>query len=257
MTLTLILVALLCVTALAMLGWRRSSHALALATLLAFLAIGCGPVPRLLLPMLQRPYAIRPAADWAPSNAIVLLSAGASLPGQGTIEPGSSAFGRITETVVLYRDCKRVGARCTVLVSGGDASRLDEPLAVTYARTLVQLGVPATDQVLERRSMNTWQNAEFALPLLRAIGAQRVWLVTSAPHMRRALLSFAHFGINATPMRADYLHGLFTQLPAAANVALTDVALHEFAGIAAYRLYEKTGWNLLAMTWRGGAGTGS
>jgi uncharacterized SAM-binding protein YcdF (DUF218 family) len=245
MTLTLILAALLCATVLARLGWRRSSRAITVASLLGFFAIGCGAVPRLLLPLLQQPYAIRPPANWAPSNAIVLLTAGGSL-AEDSIEPGSSAFGRIAETVVLYRDCKQANARCTVLVTGGDASRLDEPLSVTYARTLLQLGVPASDQVLETRSMNTWQNAKFSLPLLRSIGAQRVWLVTSGTHMRRSMLCFEHFGIDATPMRADYAHGVWSKLPIGANVALTDVALHEFLGVAAYHLYAATGWNFLA-----------
>lgn len=250
MTLTLILAALLCAIVLSMLGWRRSSHTVAVVTLLGFFAIGCGLVPGLLLPLLQQPYAIRPPANWAPSNAMVLLTAGGA-PAAGTIEPGSSAFGRIAETVVLYRDCKRAGARCTVLVTGGDAAKLDEPLSVTYARTLLQLGVPASDQVLETRSMNTWQNAKFSLPLLRSIGAQRVWLVTSGTHMRRGMLCFKHFGIDATPMRADYAYAVWSKLPIGANVALTDVALHEFLGVAAYHFYATTGWNFLATVFVG------
>lgn len=245
MTLTLLLAALLCAAVLARFGWRRSSRAIAAATVLVFFAVGCGLVPRLLLPLLQEPYVVRPVAHWAPSNAIVLLTAGGSL-ARDTIEPGSSAFARIAETVVLYRACKQAGARCTVLVTGGDASRLDEPLSVTYARTLLQLGVPRSDQVLETRSMNTWQNAMFSLPLLRTIDAQRVWLVTSGVHMRRSMLCFSHFGIDAVPMRADYAHGIWSKLPRGANVALTDAALHEFLGVAAYHLYAATGWNLLA-----------
>ena len=246
MTLTLILVAVLCVTVLAMLGWRLCSHALAMATLLGFLGIACGPVPKLLLPALQKPYALRPSADWAPSNAIVLLTAGASFVKRDLIiEPSSSAYGRIAGAVILYRDCKRSGARCTLLVSGGDANRVGEALSVTYSRTLLQLGVPVSDMVLETHSMDTWQNAKFALPFLREIGAQRVWLVTSGVHMRRAMLCFEHFGIHATPMRADYQRGYLSSLPIATNVAMTDAALHEILGIAAYYLYEKTGWSVL------------
>jgi uncharacterized SAM-binding protein YcdF (DUF218 family) len=246
MTLTLILAAVLGVTVLGMLGWRRCSHTLAMVTLFGFLAIACGPVPKLLLPALQKPYAIRPATDWAPSNTIVLLTAGASFVKRDEIiEPSSSAFARITGAVVLYRDCKRSGARCTLLVSGGDADQVGEPLAVTYSRTLLQLGVPVSDTVLETRSMDTWQNAEFARPLLQAIGAQRVWLVTSGVHLRRAMLCFEHFGIHPTPMRADYQRGYLSSLPAATNIVVTDSALHEIFGIAALYLYEKTGWSVL------------
>lgn len=245
MTLMLILAALLGVAVLVRLGWRRSAGVLAGLTAAAFLAIACGPVPRLLLTWLQQPFATRAPEHWAPSNAIVLLTAGASYAMPGAIEPGSSAYARITEAAILYRACQGTGARCTVLVSGGDAKGLGEPLAVTYSRTLLLLGVPAAAQVLETRSMNTWENARYTVPLLRNLGAARVWLVTSGPHMRRSVLCFEHFGIDAVPMRADWLRAPFS-LPLASNVTLTDVALHEWLGVAAYHFYALTGWNALA-----------
>jgi Uncharacterized conserved protein len=247
MTMTLLLALLLLATALAMLGYRRSSHALFGAILLLFLAIGCGPLPQLLMTRLQAPYATRPALDWAPSNAIVLLTAGATFAPGGPVEPGFSAFGRITEAVVLYRRCKQAGVRCTLLLSGGDGSGLGVPLATTYAPILRELGVDPSDLVLETRSRDTWQNAVFARPLLQRIGARRVWLVTSAFHMRRAMLYFARAGVAATAVRADYLKALPMRLPATSNFALFDTALHEYAGIAAYRLYEVTGWNSQAI----------
>ncbi|MEI7038047.1 YdcF family protein [Fulvimonas yonginensis] len=218
-------------------GWRRLQRVVVILTVVAIFAIGCGPVPKLLLRWWQAPYAHRPALDWAPSNAIVLLTAGVTYPPGGPLEPGQSAYSRIAETVALYRDCRAAGVRCTVLVSGGDALATGEPLSRTYRRTLERLGVPAADQVLESRSHTTWQNAQFAREPLARIGADRVWLVTSAHHLRRAAYAFQRFGIAVTPVRADYLRGVWSPLPTVYNIYATNAALHECVGMLLYQWY--------------------
>jgi uncharacterized SAM-binding protein YcdF (DUF218 family) len=218
-------------------GSRRLRQAGLMLALLFVLAVGCGPLPKILLTYWQAPYVQRPTLDWAPSNAIVLLTAGSTYPPGGPLEPGQTAYARIAEAVALYRDCHAAGARCTVLVSGGDANHTGEPLSLTYRRALLRLGVPDADMVLESHSRTTWANARFARPKLQAIGAQRVWLVTSARHLRRAVFAFRHFGIDVTPVRADYLRGLWTLVPSAYNLYATDAALHEYAGMALYHWY--------------------
>ena len=225
-------------------GWRRLRLAGVGLALLAVLAIGCGPVPGGLLQYWQAPYAQRPAADWAPSNAIVLLTANTSNPPGGVPEPGHAGYTRIAEAVALYRECRAAGVRCIVLVSGGDAMSIGEPLAQVYQDALMRLGVPNADMLLEPRSRTTWQNAEFARAPLARIGAERVWLVSSALHLRRAVFAFRHFGIPVTPVRADYLRSVWSLLPSAYNFHVTDLALHEYAGMALYRWY----------AWRHGAG---
>lgn len=94
--------------------------------------------------------------------------------------------------------------------------------------------------------MNTWQNAQFSAPLLHDYGAQRVLLVSSATHLRRASLYFSHFGIQATPVRGDWLRARMVWWPQAWNFAVADVALHEYAGVWRYRLYNLMGWNVRA-----------
>lgn len=217
--------------------WRRLQRALIVFAVLAVFAIGCGLVPKLLLPVWQAPYVERPAFEWAPSNAIVLLTSGVTYPPGGPLEPGQTAYSRIAETVALYRDCRAAGARCTVLVSGGDALDTGEPLARTYRRTLERLGVPADDQVLESRSHTTWQNAKFARQPLARIGAERVWLVTSGIHLRRAMYAFRQFGMTVTPVRADYLRGVWAPLPTVYNIYATNAVLHEGVGMLLYQWY--------------------
>jgi uncharacterized SAM-binding protein YcdF (DUF218 family) len=231
-------------------SWRRRrwlARSLGVLALLLFLAMGCGLLPGLLLSRLELPYAQQPAPQWAPSNAIVLLTADAVHVPQAAVEPSLGAYGRITRAVMLYNDCKHAGVGCKLLVSGGDPSHLGTSLAVSYGAVLRRLGVPGEDLILESDSRNTWQNAQFSRPLLSALGAQRIWLVSSAFHLQRSLLYFAHFGISATPVRADYLKADFSGWPSWSNLSLTELVLHEYAGIARYHVYNAMGWNVPQM----------
>ena len=221
---------------------RLAGGVMVLVALLSALA-GCGVLPNLLLGRLQAPYALRPALDWAPRNVIVLLTGDSVYIPHDEVEPSGLAYARITEAAVLYRDCMQAQVGCKLLVSGGDPSHMGTTLAASYGRVLHQLGVPEGDLILESRSNNTWQNAQFARPLLAKLGAQRIWLVSSAWHLRRGMLNFGHFGIVATPVRADYLRGHLNVWPLTSNLELADVALHEYLGIAQYHLYNVLGWN--------------
>ncbi len=91
--------------------------------------------------------------------------------------------------------------------------------------------------------MNTWQNAQFSRAVLEQYKPERTVLVSSAIHLRRSLLYFAHFGMTPIPARADDLQATASPLPMAYNFALTDFALHEWIGIARYYVYNALGWN--------------
>jgi uncharacterized SAM-binding protein YcdF (DUF218 family) len=91
--------------------------------------------------------------------------------------------------------------------------------------------------------MNTWQNAQFTRPLLQRYNADRVLLVSSGIHLRRSMLYFSHFGINAIPVRGDYLRAIFSPLPRSYNFAVADFALNEYIGILRYYAYNMLGWN--------------
>ncbi|KRE99554.1 hypothetical protein ASG87_14275 [Frateuria sp. Soil773] len=227
--------------------WRRRrgwAGGFAGAALLLFLVAACGPLPAWLLERLQAPYAALPASSWGPgNNAIVLLTGDAVAIPHGQVEPSFWVYGRIARAAMLYRECRQAGASCKLLVSGGDPARLGTPLAVSYGDALRRLGVPDADLILESRSNTTWQNAQFARPLLEALGVSRVWLVSSAFHLRRGELYFRHFGIAATAVRGDYLKADPGLWPGWWNLGLTDVALHEYVGLARYRVYNALGWN--------------
>ena len=225
---------------------RRTGLGVLALFVVLFVVEGCGLLPAWLLRGLQAPYAQHPAITWAPRNAIVLLGAGTVRTPVGTVESTLFANGRINEGLALYRDCKAAGRDCKLEVSGGDAMHTGQPEATVYGALLQRLGVPVGALLLEPRSMNTWQNAQFSVPLLRDYGAQRVVLVSSATHLRRASLYFAHFGITATPVRGDWVEARLDGWPQSWNFAVTDLALHEYVGALRYRVYNALGWNVRA-----------
>jgi uncharacterized SAM-binding protein YcdF (DUF218 family) len=246
MSLDVLIVLVLLGLVLRALKWQRMAGVtLALAVTL-FYVTGCGLLPAWLLRHLQGPYAQRPAIAWAPRNAIVLLGAGTVRTPDGAVESTLFANGRIDEALALYRECKASGNDCKLEVSGGDALHTGRPEATVYGELLQRLGVPAGDLLLEARSMNTWQNAQFSAPLLRACGAQQVVLVSSATHLDRASLYFVHFGIVATPVRGDWLTERMDWWPQSWNFTVADVALHEYVGVWHYKVYEAMGWNVQA-----------
>ena len=107
---------------------------------------------------------------------------------------------------------------------------------------LLTLGVPPAAIRLEGVSRNTAENAQQSLGLIRAAGAKRVLLVTSAMHMPRALRTFeaalGGSGVAVLPASTDVealpnsLHPLGRWLPDADSLGMSTAALKEYLGLA-------------------------
>lgn len=231
--------------------WQRLSRSLYAAICVLFIAIGCGLVPKFLLTNLQSPYAATAPISWDKQNVIVLLGAGTEkIPDTNDVEVGSFAYGRVAKTAALYDACKKTGEQCKIIVSGGDAQHHGAAEAAIYGRYLQELGVKETDLILDTNSRNTWQNAQYTAALLKQQkidSAHQVLLVTSGIHMRRSLLYFSHFGIDAHPVRTDYLPAKTAWFPIAYNFLATDFSLNEYIGAWRYQAYNQLGWNSAAV----------
>lgn len=224
--------------------YRRTSVVSFCVALIVLVAVGCGPLPAWLLATLQADYAAPPTLTWGSRNAIVLLGAGTmKIPDAQAAEPEIFSYARLVTAARLYHDCRRTGASCQVIVSGGDPQKHGEPEALVYARVLSDLGVNLPDLVTEVNSLNTWQNAKFTAEMLRKKRVDRTVLVSSGIHLRRSQLYFAHFGVLVSALRADYLMPMFGIVPAAYNFTVCDFAIHEYIGLARYSIYNALGWN--------------
>jgi len=247
MTLPVVFLLALAAAGLVWAGRRRSALAVFLVALILTAGIGCGPVAGWLVGSLQGGYPAEPGTDWGARSAIILLGGGTErVAGSGTPETAALAYGRLAKALELYVTCKRHGGECFILASGGDPLKHGESEASVYGSQLARLGVPEADLLLEQKSLNTWQNAQLSARLLMQRPADRVFLVSSGIHLRRSTLYFAHFGVHATPVRADYVTAATSPLPLAYNLLLADLAIHEYSGLLQYHIYQLFGWNVVA-----------
>ena len=249
MTLLILLLLILITLGCSLLRRRKTAGVILVLTAVLFSSIGCGLVPSLFLADLQSGYSANAVIQEAHSTAIILLGNGterATGVGGVVIEPGPLAYGRIVKALEVYRTCKQKISACTVVVTGGDPQHHSAAEATVYGSLLQRLGVDSADLLLENRSLNTWQNAQFTAALLKSRPADQVFLVTSGYHLRRSLLYFGHFGIHGQPVRADSISAEASLVPLSYNFLLTDMAIHEYVGVWRYFLYEALGWNVSA-----------
>ena len=105
---------------------------------------------------------------------------------------------------------------------------------------------------VEARSRDTFENAQFSAPLLKAAGVSRIVLVTDSTHVWRAAHEFTSAGLGVVPapvgLWAPRETGLLRYLPATAAVTRSRSALYELLGdlvrraLAALHLRRHTAW---------------
>ncbi|MEX0955990.1 MAG: YdcF family protein [Rhizobiaceae bacterium] len=221
-----------------LLAWRRIA---ATAILLAFLVLffsAWTTLGALLLHPLEDRFE-RPAQIPADAAGIIVLGGGfegAVNAARGGYEM-NSAGDRFVETAVLAR--RLPDAR--VVVTGGSGALLltGEPDGDTAPRLLEALGVSRDRMVLENRSRNTYENAQFTRDLLQSDSSQDWLLVTSAFHMPRSMALFRKAGFNVTAWPVDYRTAGTEGLGLARDNAIdslenTTLAIREWLGLAAY-----------------------
>jgi uncharacterized SAM-binding protein YcdF (DUF218 family) len=154
-------------------------------------------------------------------------------------ELGDDTCDRCLRAAEVYHQ----GSPCPVLVSGGtvDAEAQRAPCAPLMRDFLVQLGVSASDVIVEDRSRTTWENAVESQKLLDPRGIHRVVLITDAAHLFRAVRCFRKQGLDVVPCgcryRATSWSGrLVNFLPSPGGAGGLQAAWHEWLGTAWYWL---------------------
>jgi uncharacterized SAM-binding protein YcdF (DUF218 family) len=195
------------------------------------------PIGPLMLRTLERRFAPLDACymDGGQQVAgIVLLGGGVS---------SSAIEGRVFDNLNEAADRLWLAARLAqiypgapLIISGGQAfdTGVERPEADAMRDLLVELGVPASQLVLERQSRTTAENA--ALSASRVTGGD--WLlVTSAFHMPRAIGTFRKAGLSViaapTDWRVSDANGL-EPFDAVANLATLNLAAKEYLGLLGY-----------------------
>lgn len=178
--------------------------------------------------------AARTACHGSPQAVVVLAGGGdRNADRRDYASLNLASMRRLIGAVELWR--RQPGS--TALYISGGSGRYGKPESPRMASMAHSLGVPDTALHTETRSRTTWQNAQY---LAAMHTPRRVWLVTSAVHMRRARFAMRQAGFSVCPAPVDYRHRriqwLIALLPSAAALDKTDAVLHELAGMAWYRL---------------------
>jgi len=236
-----LILALAALGGLVRLRWRRVGTALVVASLAALYLLSTPVVADALLSGLQ-PY---PALEMGrlkrgDAGAIVVLAGGrySNAPEYGGDDTVSDyTLERLRYGARLYRE-----TGLPLLLTGGSPLDEDYSLAFLMKESLVDdFRVPVV--WTEEHSRTTWENAEYSKGILDRDGIHRVYLVTHAWHMPRAVAAFRDVGLDPIPAPTGFVtpssakRGRFLALlPSARALELSALAVHEYLGLIWYRL---------------------
>jgi Uncharacterized conserved protein, COG1434 len=124
-----------------------------------------------------------------------------------------------------------------IILSGG-ASIGALPEAEVMKGLLLTLGVDKGKIYTDVNSKDTEENAQEVKKLCERLGCKKIILVTSAYHMRRAVLSFQRAGFEVVPYPTDFKrdmrYNLYSLLPKMGVFADSYKALREYLGLVWY-----------------------
>lgn len=232
--------AILLATRFALLGRK-----LLIASVVLLVLCGFSPLGNWLLYPLESRFPPWDAAKGAPDGIVVL---GGGIDTDLSAAHGTAAFsgsaGRIIDAAALAH--RYPNAR--IIYSGGNANLVSDDTSkeADYAGAVFEsLGISRDRVMLERRSRNTFENAEFSKAIAAPKNGERWLLVTSAYHMPRSVGIFRKVGFAVEPYPADWrLAGAADLLKflifAVEGLEHTDLALREWMGLLAYRVTGKT-----------------
>lgn len=131
-------------------------------------------------------------------------------------------------TAQLYKKHK-----VPVVLSGYDLGNVESRMQ--------RLGVPKEALKIDKKAYNTKENVVYSLPLVKRLGAKKVYLVSSAAHMPRSMMNFEPVfkkqGINIVPYPAGYYmpkeHRVqkLEWVPDVKYLNLANRAWHEYVGM--------------------------
>jgi uncharacterized SAM-binding protein YcdF (DUF218 family) len=129
--------------------------------------------------------------------------------------------------------------KAPVLIASGGSRPGTASEAEVMATVLSELGVPRDAILLEPGSRNTYQNAVNTQAILEAQDIDRVLLVTSAFHMRRAVATFRALDVEVVPAPTDYEvvgeeYSVLSWLPNAEALFRTTYSVKEYLGFVVY-----------------------
>jgi uncharacterized SAM-binding protein YcdF (DUF218 family) len=218
---------------------------LVIASVLLLAICGLSPIANLLLYPLESRFPPWDASRGAPDGIVVL--GGAILPDLSAAH-GVAVFGASVDRIIAAAGLARRYPNTRIVFSGGNANLVasDAAKEADFAMPVLEgFGLSGDRLIMERRSRNTEENAEFSKALVSPKAGERWLLVTSAHHMARSVGIFRKIGFDVEPYPVDWRAGgrddlwkFFIHFPE--GLSRIDTASREWMGIVAYWLTGKT-----------------
>jgi len=193
------------------------------------------PLPEYMLEGLENRYPVfRPEriASYPGVRYVVVLSGGfcaEDRPVTSVLDPVSVI--RLDDGIILFLRLKKINPEARLVVTGKNES-------LYLARLSEDLGVKKEDILIENGSKTTHDQAVLVKEMTKG---ERIFLVTSASHMPRAMALFRKAGGDPVPVPANYMTqnagDLYWELlPRSENVKKTETAFYEYLGLVKERL---------------------
>ena len=224
--------------------FRRAGVRLMAASLLLLLIVGMTPIGIALIAALENRFP--PGREGGPPIAGIIVLGGPIDNRMSTLR-GTLAIGGGVERLLEGAALMRRHPQAKLVFTGGNPSLFgnDPPEAFYAAQLFEQLGVPGGRIVLEDKSRNTAENAEFTRAMVDPKPGERWLLVTSAMHMPRAVGTFRKAGFPVEPFPVDWITPpnpslLRLSRNLMGGLGALNAAAHEIVGLAAYWVTGRT-----------------
>jgi uncharacterized SAM-binding protein YcdF (DUF218 family) len=225
--------------------WAPLGRRLTAASVVLLAICGFSPLGNWLLYPLESRFPAWDAARGAPDGIVVL---GGSINADISAAHGVAVVRGAADRIVAAAALARQYPNARIVFTGGSSNLIaNDPREADYAAEIFErLGVPRERLTMERRARNTAENAEFTKANAAPKNGERWLLVTSAYHMPRSVGLFRKVGFAVEPYPVDWRVGDRADLLqfsafAVEGLQRTDLAVHEWIGLLAYRLTGKTG----------------
>jgi len=213
---------------------RTLGRTLMTAGLILLCLLSLPPVANILIRPLEGAYPPYTVSS-KKADAVVVLGSGARdlswVPSPSA--PDENSLQRLVEGISLASML-----RIPLAITGGSGEIRPGSVreADAMADTAVRLGFPRRDLIVENRSRNTWENAEY---LQKMLPGRTIVLVTSAYHMRRSVAMFRKQGFTVFPAPTGYKSqtrpvSVASFIPQAGALNTASTALAEYFSLAWY-----------------------
>lgn len=181
---------------------------------------------------------IAPALDLSKppkADAIVVLGGGRRIasPEYGDDSVNAFTLERLRYAALLYRTTGR-----PILATGGAPGGGCTPEGELMSKALNQDFMTPV-QWAENQALTTWDNAKYSATILKKAGIKRIYLVSHAWHLRRAVPLFEKEGLEVIPAGTGFSssdsNDIFDWIPNYRAYMETWLALHEWLGILWYK----------------------